>query len=76
MATRTGRVWSRGAPPPEKRPRRGGGRRGAVALEYVLIAGLVAIGAMGAFWLLGNMVQSLFRTVAWDSSRAVVERIK
>ena len=47
-----------------------------MALEYVLIAGLVAIGAMGAFWLLGNMVQSLFRTVAWDSSRAIVERIK
>lgn len=73
---RTGRAWSRGAPPPEKRLRRGRGRRGAVALEYVLIAGLVAIGAMGAFWLLGNMVQSLFRTVAWDSSRAIVERIK
>ncbi len=47
-------------------------RRGAVALEYILIAGLVAIGLIGAFRIWGQTVQWLFRTMAWDSSGALV----
>lgn len=51
------------------------GRRGAVALEYILISALVAIALIGAFRAWGHMLYSNLAYIAWDSSAALVEII-
>lgn len=50
-------------------------RRGAVALEYILIIGLVAIGLIAAFRIWGKTIRALFEYMAWDSSGALVEKV-
>ena len=52
------------------------GRRGAIALEYVLITALVAIALLGAFKLWGHNVYYLFSNVAWDSGAALKEIVQ
>lgn len=37
---------------------------GATAIEYALIAGLIAVVIIGALTVLGNSVDSIFRTIS------------
>lgn len=57
-------------------PKGTAGRRGAVALEYILIAALVALALMGAFLYQGRTLMQLFKHVAWDPSAALEQVIQ
>ncbi len=41
-----------------------GDRRGATAIEYALVAALIAIAAMGGYMAVGSSVQNEFNAVA------------
>lgn len=49
----------------------GENQRGATAIEYGLIAALIAVAAIGAFQTLGDTVSSMFNSVASDVQTAV-----
>jgi pilus assembly protein Flp/PilA len=46
-------------------------RRGATAIEYALIASLIAVGAIGGFVSLGNQVGTTFTEVEAAISSAI-----
>ena len=48
-------------------------RRGAVALEYILIAALVAIALSGALRAYGSEIRNLLGNVIWNSSGALTD---
>lgn len=48
-------------------------RRGAVALEYILISALVAIALIASFRMWGITLFYHLTYVAWDSSAALVQ---
>jgi len=53
--------------------RKRSGVRGAVALEYILIAALVAIALSGALRAYGSEIRHLIGNVIWNSSGALTD---